>query len=149
MRGIKNVKYIGRTARIPPFNAWVIENTLGLGDSGLVWDIVTEVKPIEWNDKLWDITTESPYHNFIANGLVTGNCVRVQITKNGKVVTAFVPWDGGLNIINEHDEVIIERIGGPEGRAYGDLPGVRFRVIMVNGVSLKAVLQGKKQKPVR
>ncbi|BDR91741.1 intein-containing 30S ribosomal protein S12 [Vulcanisaeta souniana] len=149
LRGIKNVKYIGRTARIPPFNAWVIENTLGLGDSGLVWDIVTEVKPIEWNDKLWDITTESPYHNFIANGLVTGNCVRVQITKNGKVVTAFVPWDGGLNIINEHDEVIIERIGGPEGRAYGDLPGVRFRVIMVNGVSLKAVLQGKKQKPVR
>ncbi len=76
-------------------------------------------------------------------------CVRVQITKNGKVVTAFVPWDGGLNIINEHDEVIIERIGGPEGRAYGDLPGVRFRVIMVNGVSLKAILQGKKQKPVR
>ena len=76
-------------------------------------------------------------------------CVRVQITKNGKVVTAFVPWDGGLNVINEHDEVIIERIGGPEGRAYGDLPGVRFRVIMVNGVSLKAVLQGKKQKPVR
>ncbi|MGC8607762.1 MAG: 30S ribosomal protein S12 [Vulcanisaeta sp.] len=76
-------------------------------------------------------------------------CVRVQITKNGKVVTAFVPWDGGLNIINEHDEVIIERIGGPEGRAYGDLPGVRFRVIMVNGVSLKAILLGKKQKPVR
>nr|KJR72637.1 MAG: 30S ribosomal protein S12 [Vulcanisaeta sp. AZ3] len=76
-------------------------------------------------------------------------CVRVQITKNGKVVTAFVPWDGGLNIINEHDEVVIERIGGPEGRAYGDLPGVRFRVIMVNGVSLKAVLLGKKQKPVR
>jgi len=29
------------------------------------------------------------------------------------------------------------------------LPGVRFRVIMVNGVSLKAVLLGKKQKPVR
>lgn len=76
-------------------------------------------------------------------------CVRVQLTKNGKVVTAFVPWDGGLNVINEHDEVIIEKIGGPEGRAYGDIPGVRFRVIKVNGVSLKAILQGKKQKPVR
>ncbi|WP_446753102.1 hypothetical protein [Vulcanisaeta sp. JCM 16161] len=149
VRGIKNDHYVGKTARIPPFGKWVIENTLGLGSSGLVWDIVTEVKPVEWNDRLWDVTTESPYHNFIANGLVTGNCVRVQITKNGKVVTAFVPWDGGLNIINEHDEVIIERIGGPEGRAYGDLPGVRFRVIMVNGVSLKAILQGKKQKPVR
>jgi len=76
-------------------------------------------------------------------------CVRVQLVKNGKVVTAFVPWDGGLNVINEHDEVIIERIGGPEGRAYGDLPGVRFRVVMVNNVSLKAILEGKKQKPVR
>ncbi len=76
-------------------------------------------------------------------------CVRVQLVKNGKVVTAFVPGDGGLNVIDEHDEVIIERIGGPEGRAYGDLPGVRFRVVMVNGVSLKAILEGKKQKPVR
>ncbi len=76
-------------------------------------------------------------------------CVRVQLVKNGKIVTAFVPYDGGLNVINEHDEVIIERIGGPEGRAYGDLPGVRFRVVMVNGVSLKAILEGKRQKPMR
>ncbi len=76
-------------------------------------------------------------------------CVRVQLLKNNKVVTAFVPWDGGLLYIDEHDEVIIERIGGPEGRAYGDLPGVRFRVVKVNGVSLKAILEGKKQKPTR
>lgn len=76
-------------------------------------------------------------------------CVRVQLVKNGKVVTAFVPGDGALNIIDEHDEVIIERIGGPEGRAYGDLPGVRFKVVMVQGVSLKAILMGKKQKPRR
>ena len=149
LRGIKNTNYVGRTVRIPPFNKWVVENTLGLEGSGLVWDMVTEIRPVEWNDKLWDVTTESSYHNFIANGLVTGNCVRVQLTKNGKVVTAFVPWDGGLNLINEHDEVIIERIGGPEGRAYGDLPGVRFKVTKVNGVSLKAILLGKKQKPVR
>ncbi|ABW01170.1 intein-containing 30S ribosomal protein S12 [Caldivirga maquilingensis] len=149
LKGVKNTKYIGRTARIPSFSDWIIKATLGLGNSGLVWDVVTEVKPIEWNDRLWDVTTESSYHNFIANGLVTGNCVRVQLTKNGKVVTAFVPWDGGLNLINEHDEVIIERIGGPEGRAYGDLPGVRFKVTKVNGVSLKAILLGKKQKPVR
>ncbi len=149
LRGIGNSKYVGRTARLAPFNEWVNEATLGLGKSGLVWDVVAEVRPVNWSDRLWDVTTESEHHNFVANGFVTGNCVRVQITKNGKVVTAFVPWDGGLNVINEHDEVIIERIGGPEGRAYGDLPGVRFRVVMVNGVSLKAVLQGKKQKPVR
>lgn len=76
-------------------------------------------------------------------------CVRVQLIKNGKQVTAFLPGDGALLFVDEHDEVIIERIGGPEGRAYGDLPGVRFKVIKVNGVSLKALLEGKKQKPIR
>ncbi len=76
-------------------------------------------------------------------------CVRVQLAKNGKVVTAFVPWDGGINYIDEHDEVVIEGIGGPRGRSMGDIPGVRYKVIMVNGVSLRALWLGKKQKPIR
>jgi len=76
-------------------------------------------------------------------------CVRVQLIKNGKIVTAFLPGDGALLFVDEHDEVIIERIGGPEGRAYGDLPGVRFRVVKVNGVSLIELLRGRKQKPMR
>ncbi|MBM1154321.1 30S ribosomal protein S12 [archaeon] len=76
-------------------------------------------------------------------------CVRVQLIKNNKIVTAFVPWDGGLLYIDEHDEVIIEGIGGSQGRAYGDLPGVRWRVVMVNGVSLKELIRGKKEKPRR
>jgi small subunit ribosomal protein S12 len=76
-------------------------------------------------------------------------CVRVQLVKNGKVVTAFVPWDGGINYIDEHDEVIIEKIGGTLGGAMGDIPGVKYKVVIVNGVSLKALWLGKKQKPVR
>ncbi len=76
-------------------------------------------------------------------------CVRVQLIKNGKVVTAFAPGDGALNFIDEHDEVIIAGIGGSRGRSMGDLPGVRYKVIAVNGVSLDALLKGKKQKPVR
>lgn len=76
-------------------------------------------------------------------------CVRVQLIKNGKQVTAFLPKDGALNFVEEHDEVIIEGIGGSLGRAYGDLPGVRYKVIKVNGVSLDALLKGKKQKPLR
>ncbi len=76
-------------------------------------------------------------------------CVRVQLVKNKKVVTAFVPRDGGILLIDEHDEVIIEGIGGPRGRSMGDIPGVRYRVVMVNGVSLKALWLGKKQKPRR
>ena len=76
-------------------------------------------------------------------------CVRVQLVKNGKIVTAFVPGDGGLLVVDEHDEVLIEGIGGPRGRSMGDIPGVRYRVVTVNGVSLKAILEGRKQKPQR
>jgi small subunit ribosomal protein S12 len=76
-------------------------------------------------------------------------CVRVQLIKNGKEVTAFVPKDGALNFINERDEVIIAGIGGTLGRSMGDIPGVRYKVISVNGVSLDALLKGKKQKPTR
>jgi small subunit ribosomal protein S12 len=76
-------------------------------------------------------------------------CVRVQLIKNGKVVTAFLPGDGALNVVDEHDEVIIESIGGTRGRSMGDIPGVRFKVTMVNGVPLKLLVQGKAQKPMR
>lgn len=76
-------------------------------------------------------------------------CVRVQLIKNGRQVTAFVPGDGGLLFIDEHDEVVIEGIGGAGGGAVGDMPGVRFRVCHVNGVSLDALLKRKKEKPMR
>jgi small subunit ribosomal protein S12 len=76
-------------------------------------------------------------------------CVRVQLIKNGKQITAFVPLDGGLQYVEEHDEVIIGGIGGARGGAMGDIPGVRWRVMKVNGVSLKAILDGKKEKPMR
>ena len=69
--------------------------------------------------------------------------------KNGKGVTAFLPGDGALNFIEEHDRVILEGIGGAKGRSIGDLPGVRYRVVQVNGVSLEALLAGKKEKPIR
>src|SRR3989304_10528432 len=51
--------------------------------------------------------------------------VRVQLIKNGKVITAFVPGDGALNFIDEHDEGLIEGIGGAEGKARGERPGIR------------------------
>lgn len=76
-------------------------------------------------------------------------CVRVQLKKNGKTITAFLPGDGALNFIEEHDRVLVEGIGGAKGRAVGDLPGVRWRVVMVNGVSLQALISGKKEKPMR
>lgn len=76
-------------------------------------------------------------------------CVRTQLIKNGRVITAFLPGDGALNVVDEHDEVIVEGIGGTRGGAMGDIPGVRYKVIMVNGVSLKELVYGRKQKPAR
>lgn len=76
-------------------------------------------------------------------------CVRIQLVKNGKQITAFLPGDGALNYIDEHDEVLVESIGGSMGRAMGDIPGVRWRVFMVNDVSLNMLVLGKKEKPRR
>ncbi len=69
-------------------------------------------------------------------------CVKVQLIKNGKQVTAFCTGDGATKLIDEHDEVIIEQIGGIKGRAKGDLPGIRWCVIKVNDQSLDALRKG-------
>lgn len=76
-------------------------------------------------------------------------CVRVQLIKNGKQITVFAPRDKAIQQIDEHDEVIVEGIGGAMGRAKGDIPGVRWAVVQVNGVSLEAILSGKRQKKKR
>jgi len=76
-------------------------------------------------------------------------CVKVQLIKNGRQVTAFAVGDGAINFIDEHDEVLIEGIGGRMGRSYGDIPGVRFKVIKVNDVSLDEMVRGRTEKPVR
>jgi len=75
--------------------------------------------------------------------------VKVQLIKNGRQITAFAVGDGAINFIDEHDEVLIEGIGGRLGRSYGDLPGVRFKVIKVNNISLDELVRGRKEKPVR
>uniref|UniRef100_A0A1I8FE60 Small ribosomal subunit protein uS12 n=1 Tax=Macrostomum lignano TaxID=282301 RepID=A0A1I8FE60_9PLAT len=62
-------------------------------------------------------------------------CVRVQLIKNGKKITAFVPNDGCLNFIEENDEVLVSGFGRA-GHAVGDIPGVRFKIVKVANVSL-------------
>jgi small subunit ribosomal protein S23e len=44
------------------------------------------------------------------------------------------------------DEVLIAGFGR-RGHAVGDIPGVRFKVVKVSGVSLLALFRGKKEKP--
>eukprot|EP00474_Spongospora_subterranea_P008337 CRZ08795.1 hypothetical protein [Spongospora subterranea] len=73
-------------------------------------------------------------------------CVRVQLIKNGKKIAAFVPNDGCLNFVDENDEVLVSGFGR-KGHSVGDIPGVRFKIVKVAGVSLKALYLEKKDKP--
>ena len=73
-------------------------------------------------------------------------CCKVQLTKNGKSITAFIPGNLAQKFINEHDEVMVERIGGKQGRSKGDIPGVRFQVIQVNDQPLRLLVRGKIEK---
>ena len=73
-------------------------------------------------------------------------CVRVQLIKNGKKIAAFVPTDGCLNFCDDNDEVLVAGFGRA-GHSVGDIPGVRFKVVKVAGVSLVALFRGKKEKP--
>ena len=76
-------------------------------------------------------------------------CVRVQLIKNGRQVPALAPGNLAISFIDEHDEVLIEGVGGRMGRSYGDLSGVRYRVLKVNNVSLREMVRGRKEKPIR
>jgi len=76
-------------------------------------------------------------------------CVRVQLIKNGKELTALAPRDGAIKFIDEHDEVIVEGLGGAQNGPKGDLWGVKYRVTHVNGISLEMLRTGKKEKTKR
>jgi small subunit ribosomal protein S12 len=69
-------------------------------------------------------------------------CCKVQLIKNGIQVGAFIPGNLAQKFIDEHDEVIIERIGGKQGRTKGDIPGIRFQVIKVNDQPLRRLWKG-------
>ena len=75
--------------------------------------------------------------------------VRVQLLKNGKEITAFVPKTGAITHINEHDEVLVEGLGGSQGGPVGSMWGVRWKVIKVNNVALESLRSGKKKRAAR
>ena len=81
------------------------------------------------------------------SGLI--KCVKIQLIKNGKTITAFAPRDGAINYIDEHDEVTVDGLGGSQRGQMGSIPGVRYKVIKVNGVDLQMLRTKKKEKPKR
>ncbi len=81
------------------------------------------------------------------SGMIKG--VKAQIIKNGRVVHAFVPGDGAINFIDEHDEVMIEGLGGSQRGQMGCIPGWKYKVVELNGTNLQLIVKGKKEKPKR
>ncbi|MEK6981988.1 MAG: 30S ribosomal protein S12 [Candidatus Micrarchaeota archaeon] len=81
------------------------------------------------------------------SGLI--KCVKVQLIKNGKIVSAFAIREKSINQIDEHDEVIIAGLGGSQRGQMGSIPGVRYKVVSVNGADLQMLRRGKKEKPKR
>ena len=73
-------------------------------------------------------------------------CCKVQLVKSGVSIGAFIPGNLAQKFIDEHDEVIIERIGGKQGRSKGDIRGIRFQVIKVNDQVLSRLVSGKIEK---
>jgi ribosomal protein S12 len=73
----------------------------------------------------------------------------VQLIKNGKMVGAYVPGDGSINFIEEHDEVTIQGLGGSQRGQMGCIPGIKYRVIAINGADLYQIIKGKIEKPKR
>jgi len=80
------------------------------------------------------------------SGLI--KCVKCQLIKNGKVVSAFAPRDKAITYIDEHDEILIAGLGGSQRGQMGSIPGVRYKIVKVNGVDLQMLRRGK-EKPKR
>ena len=129
--------------------------------------LIKKRKKFRWKDRKYKVKTMNLYEKSDplegasqAKGLVLEKvqkeakqpnsamrkCCKVQLTKNSKVVTAFIPRNLAQKFIDEHDEVLIERIGGKQGRTKGDIPGVRFQVIKVNDQPLQMLVRGKIEK---
>ncbi|MEK6873209.1 MAG: 30S ribosomal protein S12 [Nanoarchaeota archaeon] len=129
--------------------------------------LIKNRKKFRWSDRKYKVRTLDLFKKSDplggknqARGIVTGKvqkeakqpnsamrkCCRVQLIKNSKTVTAFIPGNLAQKFVDEHDEVIIERIGGKQGRSKGDIPGVRWQVIKVNDQPLSLLWQGKIEK---
>ncbi|MBR9703854.1 30S ribosomal protein S12 [Candidatus Pacearchaeota archaeon] len=109
-------------------------------------DLFKKSDPLGGKNQAKGIVTEKVQKEAKQPNSAMRKCCKVQLIKNAKIVTAFIPGNLGQKFIDEHDEVIIERIGGKQGRSKGDIPGVRWQVIKVNDQPLKLLWKGKIEK---
>jgi len=73
---------------------------------------------------------------------------RVQLIKNGRQVTVFLPGNLASKFVDEHDEIMIEGMGGHMGKSKGDIPNIRWQAFKVNRQSLPQLVKGKVEKTI-
>lgn len=81
------------------------------------------------------------------SGLI--KCAKVQLLKNGRVVSAHAVREKAISFVDEHDEVIIAGLGGSQRGQMGSMPGVRYKIASVNNTDLQMLRRGKKEKAKR
>ena len=109
-------------------------------------NLYAKADPLEGKNQAKGIVLEKVQKEAKQPNSAMRKCCKVQLIKNARTVSAFIPGDLAQKFIDEHDEVIIERIGGKMGRSKGDIPGVRFKVIKVNDQPLHLLWRGKIEK---
>jgi small subunit ribosomal protein S12 len=128
-----------RRAKFRWNNKWFVRRVLG---------IKRKIDPLEAAPAAKGIVLEKRQVEAKQPNSAMRKAVRIQLIKNGKKVTAFVPGYNAHKFIDEHDQVLVEGIGGRTGKSKGDIPMIRWQVIKVNNQSLKELVKGKKEKIV-
>jgi len=126
-----------RRAKLRWNNRWYVRRTLKLKEKS---------DPLQGSPQARGIVLEKRQLEAKQPNSAMRKCVRVRLIKNGKQITAFVPRNKAISFINEHDEVIVEGIGGHMGKSKGDIPNVRWQVVKVNGQPLIQLVRGKVEK---
>ncbi len=118
-------------------NKWFVKRALKLKE---------KVDPLEAAPQARGIVLEKRQLEAKQPNSAMRKAVRVQLTKNNKQITAFCPGNHAITFINEHDEVLVDGIGGRMGKSKGDIPEVKWKVISVNNQPLKWLCKGKIEK---
>lgn len=58
----------------PTFDEYLQDATLGLENTGMVWERIERIEPVADVAEVYDLTVMHPDHNFVANGFVVSNC---------------------------------------------------------------------------
>jgi len=118
-------------------NKWFVKRALSLKE---------KVDPLEGAPQARGIVLEKRQLEAKQPNSGMRKAVRIQLSKNSKQITAFCPGNRAITFINEHDEVLVEGIGGKMGKSKGDIPEVKWRVVSVNNQPLKWLIKGKIEK---